>query len=255
MASAIQSSVSIVRRSCRSGKARTSAAFNVGCDKGLADAARQDEGEPSAFDLLVLRNDIHEPVDMRQSTSDHAPAGSAGQPRPSAAPRDLHRQRRQDPTAPKIQRRKPSRAKSPHRAGDGPRKPAAASKACPKCVPEIEQGPDHRLHVHQGPRSPPSSGYFCRMAYSRGCKNAWVYAWVSIGCLWTGAWLTGVRGSMYRSHPRLPENTSRQWASSQAKKCASRNQPIFSRPPHSRIEIPVPNRVSSTAVSATTNTG
>ena len=44
--------------------------IDVACDKGLADAAHQDEGELAALDLLVLRDQVHQAVDARQCRRD-----------------------------------------------------------------------------------------------------------------------------------------------------------------------------------------
>src|SRR6185312_4378227 len=41
--------------------------IDIGFDEGLADAAHQNEGELPAFDLLVLRDQFHQPVGGRHS--------------------------------------------------------------------------------------------------------------------------------------------------------------------------------------------
>ena len=54
--------------------ARTSAGSTSGAMKALADAAHQDEGELAALDLLVLRDQLHQPVGVRLL------AGNCGDP-------------------------------------------------------------------------------------------------------------------------------------------------------------------------------
>ncbi len=61
-------------------KARTSAASTSGAMKARADPARQDEGQLAALDLLVLRDQLHQPVDARRAAGNRPIAGSAGRP-------------------------------------------------------------------------------------------------------------------------------------------------------------------------------
>ncbi len=62
------------RRSA-SRKARTAAGIDIAGDEALADAARQDEGQGAARDLLVLRDQLHQPVGVRQLAGNVGDAG------------------------------------------------------------------------------------------------------------------------------------------------------------------------------------
>src|ERR1700693_4006956 len=41
--------------------------FDVGCDEGFADPAREDEGQRAAIHLLVLSDQLHQPIGVRQT--------------------------------------------------------------------------------------------------------------------------------------------------------------------------------------------
>ena len=120
--------------------ARTSAASTSRSDEGLPDAARQDEGELAALDLLVLRHQLHQRVrrraqpPARRSSRVGSPTAArwcatrAGVGRSAAA--------RAGPRT-RTRSAMPSATASP--CSSRSEKPAAASKRMAEGVAEIEQ--------------------------------------------------------------------------------------------------------------------